>query len=349
MSSSTSDAPTPLLDVSGLTKHFPVMGGFPIKRKVGAVQAVDGLDFTVAEGESLGLVGESGCGKSTTGRLITRLLEPTGGKISYRGQDITHANRRQLAPIRSEIQMIFQDPYASLNPRQTVGKIISGPMEVNDIHPEGGREARVRELLETVGLNPEHYNRFPHEFSGGQRQRIGVARALALQPKLIVADEPVSALDVSIQAQVVNLLQKLQRDLGIAFLFIAHDLAVVRHFSQRVAVMYLGRIVEIAAREDLYANPRHPYTKALLSAVPEAAADDIPRRERILLTGDVPSPVNPPSGCRFRTRCWKATDVCASEAPPLVQIAGNRDGHLTACHHPEDSTALAVPSARKSL
>ncbi|MEV7193541.1 dipeptide ABC transporter ATP-binding protein [Streptomyces sp. NPDC093510] len=340
---------TPLLDVSGLTKHFPILGGFPFKRKIGAVQAVDGLNFTVAEGESLGLVGESGCGKSTTGRLITRLLEPTGGKISYRGQDITHASRKQLAPVRSEIQMIFQDPYASLNPRQTVGKIISGPMEVNDINPAGGREARVRELLETVGLNPEHYNRFPHEFSGGQRQRIGVARALALEPKLIVADEPVSALDVSIQAQVVNLLQKLQKDLGIAFLFIAHDLAVVRHFSQRVAVMYLGRIVEIADRESLYGNPRHPYTKALLSAVPEATADDVPRRERILLTGDVPSPVNPPSGCRFRTRCWKATDKCASEDPPLVQIDGNREGHLTACHYPEDPAELAVPSARKSL
>ncbi|MGW2181194.1 ABC transporter ATP-binding protein [Streptomyces sp. NPDC001732] len=337
----------PLLDVSGLTKHFPIKGGFPIRRTVGAVQAVDGLDFTVSEGESLGLVGESGCGKSTTGRLITRLLEPTAGKISYRGRDITHASRKELAPVRSEIQMIFQDPYASLNPRQTVGKIITAPMEINDINPAGGREARVRELLETVGLNPEHYNRFPHEFSGGQRQRIGVARALALEPKLIVADEPVSALDVSIQAQVVNLLQKLQRELGIAFLFIAHDLAIVRHFSQRVAVMYLGRIVEIADREDLYGNPRHPYTRALLSAVPEVTVEDTPGRERIRLTGDVPSPVNPPSGCRFRTRCWKATDKCASEAPPLVRVEGSREGHLTACHHPEDARSVAaVPKAR---
>ncbi|MET7848267.1 dipeptide ABC transporter ATP-binding protein [Streptomyces avermitilis] len=337
----------PLLDVTGLTKHFPVMGGFPFKRKIGAVQAVDGLDFQVAEGESLGLVGESGCGKSTTGRLITRLLEPTGGKITYRGQDITHANRNQLAPVRSEIQMIFQDPYASLNPRQTVGKIISGPMEINGIDPKGGREARVRELLETVGLNPEHYNRFPHEFSGGQRQRIGVARALALEPKLIVADEPVSALDVSIQAQVVNLLQDLQKDLGIAFLFIAHDLAIVRHFSQRVAVMYLGKIVEIADRADLYENPRHPYTRALLSAVPEATADEKPARERILLTGDVPSPLNPPSGCRFRTRCWKATDKCASEAPPLVQVEGNNAGHLTACHYPETKETVPAPRLSK--
>ncbi|MEU9285255.1 dipeptide ABC transporter ATP-binding protein [Streptomyces sp. NPDC048275] len=337
----------PLLDVTGLTKHFPIKGGFPIRRTVGAVQAVDGLDFQVAEGESLGLVGESGCGKSTTGRLITRLLEPTAGTINYRGQDITHASRKQLAPVRSEIQMIFQDPYASLNPRHTVGKIISGPMEVNNINPAGGREKRVRELLETVGLNPEHYNRFPHEFSGGQRQRIGVARALALNPKLIVADEPVSALDVSIQAQVVNLLQELQKDLGIAFVFIAHDLAIVRHFSQRVAVMYLGKIVEIADRADLYENPRHPYTRALLSAVPEATSDDAPARERIRLTGDVPSPINPPSGCRFRTRCWKATDKCASEAPPLVHVEGSRDGHLTACHYPEVKETVPAPRLAK--
>ncbi|WP_030939394.1 ABC transporter ATP-binding protein [Streptomyces sp. NRRL F-3307] len=288
---------TPLLDVSGLTKHFPIKGGFPIRRTVGAVQAVDGLDFQVAEGESLGLVGESGCGKSTTGRLITRLLEPTAGRISYRGQDITHANRKQLAPIRSEIQMIFQDPYASLNPRHTVGKIISGPMEINGINPPGGHEKRVRELLEIVGLNPEHYNRFPHEFSGGQRQRIGVAR-------------------------------------------------IVRHFSHRVAVMYLGKIVEIGDREDLYDNPRHPYTRALLSAVPEATVDEEPR-ERIRLTGDVPSPINPPSGCRFRTRCWKATEKCATEAPPLVQVEGNKPGHLTACHYPETEPTIPAPRLSK--
>jgi peptide/nickel transport system ATP-binding protein len=330
----------PLLEVRGLTKHFPIYGGFPFKRKVGAVQAVDGVDLTVMPGESFGLVGESGCGKSTTGRLLTRLLEPTAGQITYKGQDITHSSRKQLAPVRSEIQMIFQDPYASLNPRQTVGAIISGPMEINGINPPGGREARVRELLEIVGLNPEHYNRFPHEFSGGQRQRIGVARALALEPKLIVADEPVSALDVSIQAQVINLLQKVQEELGIAFVFIAHDLAIVRHFSQKVAVMYLGKIVEVADRDSLYNRPRHPYTHALLSAVPETDID-ADKKERIRLAGDVPSPINPPSGCRFRTRCWKAQDKCATEEPPLIQIEGNREGHLTACHFPQDPTLEA--------
>ncbi|KZM72957.1 ABC transporter ATP-binding protein [Nocardia terpenica] len=331
----------PLLRASGLRMHFPIRTGFLFKRRTGEVRAVDGIDVSVAAGQTFGLVGESGCGKSTTGRMLARLLEPTAGTIIYDGRDITHQSRRELAAVRSEIQMIFQDPYSSLNPRQTVGAIIAGPMEINGINPSGGRRARVRELLETVGLNPEHYNRYPHEFSGGQRQRIGIARALALEPKLIVADEPVSALDVSIQAQVVNLLQRLQRELGIAFVFIAHDLAVVRHFSERIAVMYLGKIVEIADRADLYDRPQHPYTQALLSSVPEADPDSAKQRERIRLTGDVPSPINPPSGCRFRTRCWKARNICAEQEPPLIQLAGSTEGHHAACHFPEPRHVVA--------
>ncbi|CAB4341618.1 unannotated protein [freshwater metagenome] len=318
-----------LLRVENLTKHFPGgRTGFFGKRDV--IQAVDGVTFEISQGEALGLVGESGCGKSTTGRLITRLLEPMSGSVVFDGEDISHISQGQMRPIRSGLQMIFQDPYASLNPRHTVGTIVATPLHINKISPPEGMKKHVQELLEIVGLNPEHYNRYPHEFSGGQRQRIGIARALALRPKMIVADEPVSALDVSIQAQIINLLQDLQKDFGLSFLFIAHDLAVVRHFAQRIAVMYLGNLVEIADRDTLYATPRHPYTKALLSAVPTADPDAAGARERIRLTGDVPNPINPPSGCRFRTRCWKAQEIC-STTPQLLQIGSSS----VACHFPE--------------
>ncbi|MDI2132042.1 ABC transporter ATP-binding protein [Yinghuangia seranimata] len=339
----------PLLEVEDLRMHFPIHGGM-LRRKVGAVRAVDGVSFQVGAGESFGLVGESGCGKSTTGRLVARLMEPTDGAIRYAGRDITHASRRELAPLRSEIQVVFQDPYSSLNPRHTVGTIITAPMKINGIDPPGGHRKRVQELLERVGLNPEHYNRFPHEFSGGQRQRIGIARALAVEPRLVIADEPVSALDVSIQAQVVNLLKDLQRDLGIAFVFIAHDLAVVRHFCERVAVMYLGKVVEVADRQTLYTNPHHPYTHALLSAVPGEREADGARKPRIRLTGDLPSPADPPSGCRFRTRCPKAQGVCADQEPPLVRL-GATPGHEVACHFPaplEETAAAALAPADRA-
>jgi oligopeptide/dipeptide ABC transporter ATP-binding protein len=320
----------PLLEIRDLKKYFPVKSGGVVRRTVAHVQAVDGISFALAKGGSLGLVGESGCGKTTTGRLITRLYDPTSGEINFEGNDIGHLTRRQMMPIRSEIQMIFQDPYSSLNPRHTVGTIVGTPLLVHKMVPEKKVLARVQELLEVVGLNPEHYNRYPSEFSGGQRQRIGIARALALQPKLLVADEPVSALDVSIQAQVVNLLRDVQEEFGIAFLFIAHDLAVVRHFCPEVAVMYLGKIVEIGDRETIYERPHHPYTQALLSAAPDVKQAAIGgRRERIRLEGDVPSPINPPSGCRFRTRCWMAKEICAKQEPPLMQI-GKR--HKVACH-----------------
>ena len=332
----TDPAPTPAtadeaaLSVENLKMYFPVKSSGVIRRTVGHVQAVDGISFQVPKGGSLGLVGESGCGKSTTGRLVTRLYKPTAGKIMFEGHDIASYSSRQLMPLRREIQMIFQDPATSLNPRQTVGAIIGAPLLIHGVVPKDKVNDRVKELLEVVGLNPEHYNRYPHEFSGGQRQRIGIARALTLQPKVLVADEPVSALDVSIQAQVINLLQDVQKEFGIGFLFIAHDLAVVRHFCPEVAVMYLGKIVEIADRDTIYQRAHHPYTQALLSAVPDVKQAAIGgRRERIRLTGDVPSPINPPSGCRFRTRCSLAQDICARVEPPLLQIGPH---HKVACH-----------------
>ena len=333
-----------LLTVTGLTRYFPVKRGVIFQKTVAHVRAVDGIDFSLPAGKTLGIVGESGCGKTTTGRMIARLDEPTAGRIVFDGKDITHMRTGQMRPLRREIGMIFQDPYSSLNPRHTVGAIVGAPLRIQHVRTEQGIKRTVQNLLELVGLNPEHYNRYPHEFSGGQRQRIGVARTLALRPKLIVADEPVSALDVSIQAQVINLLDDLQGQLGLSYVIIAHDLAVVRQISDQVAVMYLGKIVEFADRDELYASPRHPYTVALLSAVPvpEPAAARVAtaggtvsarvRRERIRLTGDVPSPLNPPPGCRFHTRCWKAQDICKTTEPPLAELA---PGHRAACHFPE--------------
>jgi oligopeptide/dipeptide ABC transporter ATP-binding protein len=333
----------PLIELRHVKKYFPIRRGV-LSREVARVHAVDDVSVAVREGETLGLVGESGCGKSTLGRTIVRLLEPTAGEILFRGRQIESLGPRQLRPLRREMQMVFQDPYASLNPRKRVGSIIGDPLKIHSIGDKRERKATVEQLLETVGLSPEHYNRFPHEFSGGQRQRIGIARALALRPKLIVADEPVSALDVSIQSQMLNLLEDLQNEFQLTYIFVAHDLGVVRHVSDRIAVMYLGKIVELSPAEELYQRPIMPYTEALLSAVPVPDPDLARQRERIVLEGDVPSPINPPSGCRFHPRCRYATQVCREIEPPLTDY-GN--GHLAACHHPlnVDAATLAAATA----
>ncbi|MGV1088267.1 MAG: ABC transporter ATP-binding protein [Mycobacterium sp.] len=320
----------PLLQVTDLVKHFPIKSGVVIDREVARVRAVDGVSLTLRAGETLGLVGESGCGKSTLSRAILQLTAPTSGSVRFDGQELVGRSARELRPLRREMQMIFQDPFASLNPRKRVGQIIGEPIQLHGLADGAQLKRRVQDLLDRVGLQAEHYNRYPHEFSGGQRQRIGIARAVGLQPRLIIADEPVSALDVSVQAQIINLLEDLQREFGMAYLFVAHDLGVVRHVSDRVAVMYLGKIVEEADADSLYTRALHPYTHALLSAVPIPDPRKNAVRERITLEGDVPSPIDPPPGCRFHTRCASATDICRRDEPPLVEA---RDGHRVACHH----------------
>ncbi|MBD3781427.1 MAG: dipeptide ABC transporter ATP-binding protein [Micrococcales bacterium] len=327
--------PEVVLSAQNLVKHYPIRRGV-LRRTVGHVKAVDGVSFDLHKGETLGIVGESGCGKSTLGRLLMRLEEPTSGSVVFEGQDWSGASPKDTRRLRRDIQIVFQDPYTSLNPRMTVGDIVGEPFEIHaDVVPKGGRRKRVQELLDLVGLNPEHINRYPHQFSGGQRQRIGIARGIALNPKVLVCDEPVSALDVSVQAQVVNLMEKLQDELGLAYVFIAHDLSVVRHISDRVGVMYLGRMAELGEEDEVYARPTHPYTQALLSAVPVPDPTLRGKRDQIVLVGDVPSPANPPSGCRFHTRCWKAQDVCSQQEPQLELRDDGHGAHLSACHFAE--------------
>jgi oligopeptide/dipeptide ABC transporter ATP-binding protein len=333
-----------ILEAKEVVKHYPVTQGILFKKTIGHVQAVDGVSFSLKQGETLGVVGESGCGKSTLARVLMNLEKPSSGTVEYRGRNMFGMRGGDMRKLRRQIQLVMQDPYTSLNPRMTVGDLIGEPFEIHtEVAPKGSRRQKVQELLEVVGLNPEHINRYPHQFSGGQRQRIGIARALALRPEIIVCDEPVSALDVSIQAQVMNLLEKLQRELGLAYIFIAHDLSVVRHLSDRVAVMYLGKFVEIGTEDQIYERPTHPYTQALLSAVPVPDPSSRSTKAIIRLTGDVPSPANPPSGCRFRTRCWKAQDICAAEPPALVERPGT--DHPSACHFAEVREIVATHEA----